>query len=89
MSDHIFWIIICSIICLTIVMLATIISVDAKNNEDNEVHPKVYGYLQGAENREISDEELKRAANIFATAVCKKIFEEDKHGRIEERNTEG
>lgn len=77
MSVYTFWIIICSIICVTSVMLATIISSDFRNNSESE------------NNEEISDEELKRAANIFATAICKKIFEEDKNGRSEERNTEG
>ena len=77
MSAYTFWIIIRSIICVTSVMLATIISSDFRNNSESE------------NNEEISDEELKRAANIFATAICKKIFEEDKNGRSEERNTEG
>ena len=72
MSDHTFWIIICSIICVTSVMLATIISSDFRNNSEPENH------------EEMSDEYLKTAANIFVVALCRKIFEEDKNGRSEE-----
>ena len=65
MSSYVFWIIICSIICVTLVMLASIISnAESENNE------------------KISDEQLERAGDIFAKAICKNIFEqENKNGQ--------
>lgn len=65
MSVYTFWIIICAIICATLVMVTTIISSDFKNSEETK------------NNEEISDEDLKRAANIFVVAICKKVFEQE------------
>lgn len=70
MSVYTFWIIICAIICVTLVMITTIISADWKNSE------------VAKDNEEMSDEQLERAGDIFAKAICKNIFEqEDKNGR--------
>lgn len=65
MSVYTFWIIICAIICVTLVMITTIISADWKNSEGAN------------DSEEMSDEDLKKAANIFALAICKKIFEQE------------